>query len=102
MAKKKATTEEAKKEVKLIISPRVTEKASVQSNANAFTFVVAKKATKFSLAKEIEKEYKVKPLSINITNLPGKKKFVRGKWGSTSGIKKALVFLKKGDTIKLA
>lgn len=102
MAKKTTNSEKKVAEVKLIISPRVTEKASVQSSANAYTFVVQKKATKFSVAKEIEKEYKVKPIRVNITNLPGKTKFSRGKWGTRSGTKKAIVFLKKGDTIKLA
>ncbi len=86
----------------LIISPRITEKASLQSNANAYTFVVKKEATKLSLAKEIEKTYKVKPLSINIINLKGTAVFVRGKHGRTNAIKKAIVFLKKGDTINLA
>jgi large subunit ribosomal protein L23 len=89
-------------ESKVIISPRITEKASMQSNANAYTFVVAKSATKHSIAAEIKKEYKVTPLAVNITNLPCKVKLVRGKIGSTAPTKKAIVFLKKGDTIKLA
>ena len=106
MATKKSTTEETKAEVKtiskLIISPRVTEKASMQSAQNAYTFVVAKNATKVSLFEEIKKEYKVTPIAINITNLPRRKVFVRGKIGHQVGIKKAVVFLKKGDTIKLS
>lgn len=89
-------------ENKIILSPRITEKASMQSNANAYTFVVAKGATKLTIAAEIKKEYKVTPLSVNITNLPGKTKLVRGKLGTTAPTKKAIVFLKKGDTIKLA
>lgn len=102
MATKKTTTEEKKVEAKLIIAPRVTEKASVQSNVNAYTFVVANHATKLSLMDEIKKEYKVTPRAINITKLPRRNVFVRGKLGYQAGIKKAIVFLKKGDTIKLA
>jgi hypothetical protein len=49
MATKKITTEDKKGETKkatsLIIAPRVTEKASLQSNANAYTFVVSKETT---------------------------------------------------------
>jgi ribosomal protein L23 len=104
MATKKTTTEkeEVKNEAKFIIAPRVTEKASMQSSHNAFTFVVTSSATKRLLMDEIKKEYKVTPRAINITNLPATKVFVRGKWGMKKGMKKAVVFLKKGDTIKLA
>lgn len=108
MATKKTTTEE-KKEVatvqtaaKKIIAPLVTEKASAQSVANAYTFIVEKNATKKSIADEIKKEYKVTPRAVNITNTPRVKTFVRGKIGSKAGIKKAIVFLKKGDTITLS
>lgn len=92
-----------KKEVaKLIISPRITEKASLQSNANAYTFVVSKNATKLSIAAEIKKTYKVTPKAVNITNILPQRVFVRGKMGMSAGMKKAVVFLKKGDTINLA
>ncbi|MFA5132338.1 MAG: 50S ribosomal protein L23 [Candidatus Paceibacterota bacterium] len=102
MATKKITTEEKKVEAKQIFAPRMTEKASRQSSANAYTFVVAKDATKHSLLAEIKKDYKVTPVSINITNMPRKNTFIRGKFGTTAGIKKAIVFLKKGDSITLA
>lgn len=106
MAKKTTTTEDkvVKNEVanKVIIAPRITEKASNQSVANAYTFVVAKNATKSSVFSEIKKEYKVTPRAINITNMPTRNTFIRGKKGTQSGIKKAIVFLKKGDTIALS
>jgi large subunit ribosomal protein L23 len=103
MAKKTNTTE--KKEVvssKIVLAPRITEKASQQSSANAYTFVVAKNATKHTIAQAIKKEYKVTPLAINITNMPTRYTFIRGKLGTQAGIKKAIVFLKKGDTIALS
>ena len=102
MATKKTTTEDKKEVSKLIIAPRVTEKASMQSNQNAFTFVVRGEATKLSLRDEIKKDYKVTPLAINITNIPRQWTFIRGKIGHKQGFKKAIVFLKKGDTIALA
>jgi large subunit ribosomal protein L23 len=105
MATKKITTE--KKEVvaevaKLIIAPRITEKASLQSSSNAYTFVVTKNATKHTVLAEFKKEYKVTPKAINITNMPRKNTFIRGKHGTQAGIKKAIVFLKKGDSITLS
>lgn len=104
MAKKTITTEtkEAVAPSKVILAPRITEKASQQSTANAYTFVVAKNATKHTVSAEIKKEYKVTPLAVNITNMPTRNTFIRGKWGTQAGIKKAVVFLKKGDTIALA
>lgn len=105
MATKKTTIEDKKTEnaeAKLILAPRVTEKASMQSNQNAFTFVVRGGATKLSLRDEIKKEYKVTPRAINITNIPRQWSFIRGKIGHKQGYKKAIVFLKKGDTIKFA
>lgn len=92
--------EESKK--KLIIQPRLTEKASLQGNDNAYTFVVESSSTKHTLFAEIKATYKVTPVKINITSLPKTRVFVRGKIGMTSSVKKAIVFLKKGDTIKLA
>jgi large subunit ribosomal protein L23 len=104
MATKK-TTEKKENEValaKLILSPRVTEKASTQSEANAYTFVVASHATKHSIIAEIKKDYKVTPRAVNITNIPKQAVFIRGRFGTKSGLKKAVVFLKKGDVINLA
>lgn len=108
MATKKITTEKKEEKgtttevAKLILAPRITEKASMQSSSNAYTFVVAKNATKLALLAEIKKEYKVTPKAINITNMPRKNTFIRGKHGTQEGIKKAIVFLKKGDTIALS
>jgi large subunit ribosomal protein L23 len=104
MAKKTITTEKKDGAAgsKIILAPHITEKASSQSMANAYTFVVAKNATKHSVAGEIKKQYKVTPLAINITNMPTRNTFIRGKFGYQAGIKKAIVFLKKGDTIALS
>ena len=43
--------------------------------------------------------YKVTPVKIAITNLPAKEVWARGKWGMVSGIRKAVVTVKKGDKI---
>ncbi len=104
MAKKELTTkkEEVAAEAKLIIAPLLTEKASQLSENNAYTFVVSLKTTKLTLLSEIKKTYKVTPKAIKIISVKGKNVFVRGKKGVTAPSKKAIVFLKKGDTIALA
>lgn len=99
---KEITEEVSKSEKSLIISPRLTEKASVLSSGNIYTFNVTQNATKTTLAKEIEKMYKVKPIKITVSNNPRVKVFTRGKIGYKTGFKKASVFLKKGDKLNLA
>jgi large subunit ribosomal protein L23 len=85
----------------LIISPRLTEKASNLSIQNVYTFNVKSEATKITIADEIKKTYKVTPIKITIVNHPRTATFSRGKLGYKSGFKKASVFLKKGDKINL-
>lgn len=82
--------------------PRITEKATYSAERGAYIFEIVQDATKITVAKAIEATYKVKPIKVNIVRTPAKKVFVRGKVGSKQAIKKAIVFLKKGDTIDLA
>ncbi len=87
----------------VIIRPRITEKASAMTEShNAFTFEVTKGATKPLIASAVKTMYKVSPVKVRIVNLPAKQVFVRGKKGSESAVKKAIVYLKKGETIQLA
>ncbi|MEN9338644.1 MAG: ribosomal subunit protein large subunit ribosomal protein [Candidatus Parcubacteria bacterium] len=99
---KETKTKEEKIVSSLIISPRLTEKASNLSSQNVYTFNIKTEATKITLAKEIEKIYKVKPIKITIVNQPRTAVFSRGKLGYKSAFKKAFVFLKKGDKINLS
>jgi large subunit ribosomal protein L23 len=85
----------------VIISPRITEKCAISAESNAYIFNVKKDATKGQIAKAVEMVYKVKPIKVNVVVAPGKKIFARGKWGKTSGSKKAYVFLKKGEQIQV-
>mgnify|MGYP003419658161 CR=1 FL=1 len=86
-----------------ILRPRITEKAGIMSETqNVYTFEVEKNSTKDTIAKEIKTLYKVTPTKVRIINLPARKVFVRGNRGVQSAVKKALVYLKKGDKINLA
>ncbi len=85
----------------IIKKPRITEKSGLQAEGlGIYTFEVTKKANKKSIAKAVKELYKVTPVKVNIVNLPTKKVFSRGKKGTVSGVKKAIVFLKKGDKIE--
>jgi large subunit ribosomal protein L23 len=85
-----------------IISPRVTEKATMLSEFNKIVFKVDKGASKDSIKRSIEKIFKVNVIKINTINLKGKTKIVRGKKTFKTGYKKAIVTLKKGQSVDLA
>ena len=85
-----------------ILSPLVTEKSTNLSEHNKIIFKVPSNANKKNLKKNIEKIFKVNVVKINTINLKGKTKVVRGKKTFTSGIKKAIVTLKKGQSIDLS
>jgi large subunit ribosomal protein L23 len=84
-----------------IIKPRVTEKSTLLSDKNVFSFEVRRDATKASIIHDIKNIYKVTPLKIRVVNTPVKKVISRGKVGKRQAPKKAYVYLKKGDTINI-
>ena len=86
--------------MKIIKKPRITEKASYRAEQNVYTFDVERSANKTEIKKAIFKLYKIKPVKVNILQVPDKQVFARGKAGVKSGGKKALVYLKKEDKIE--
>ena len=85
-----------------IVSPNITEKSTSMSEFNKVVFKVHNGASKNSIKKSIEKIFKVNVIKINTINLRGKTKMVRGKKSNKPGYKKAIVTLKKGQSIDLA
>ena len=85
-----------------ILSPNITEKSTTLSEFNKIVFKVQKNASKDSIKKSIEKIFKVNVVKINTINLKGKTKIVRNKKTFKSGYKKAIITLKKGQSIDLA
>ena len=84
-----------------IISPLVTEKSTNLSEQNKIVFKVPTKATKENLKKNIEKIFKVNVTKVNIINKKSRIKFTRGRKVKVSGFKKAIITLKKGQSIDL-
>ena len=85
-----------------IVSPMVTEKSTNLSDQNKIVFKVPAGANKTNLKKNIEKIFKVNVLKVNTITKKSKNKVVRGRIGIKKGYKKALVTLKKGQSIDLA
>jgi large subunit ribosomal protein L23 len=84
-----------------ILSPVVTEKSTNLSEHNKIVFKVPTSANKVSLKKNIEKIFKVNVTKINIINKQNRTKLTRGRKVKVSGFKKAIITLKKGQSIDL-
>ncbi|WP_440937115.1 50S ribosomal protein L23 [Candidatus Pelagibacter sp.] len=84
-----------------ILSPVVTEKSTNLSEHNKIVFKVPSSANKINLKKNIEKIFKVNVTKINIINKQNRTKLTRGRKVKVSGFKKAIITLKKGQSIDL-
>ncbi len=84
-----------------IISPMVTEKSTNLSEQNKIVFKVPMSANKINLKKNIEKIFKVNVIKVNIINKQIRNKLTRGRKIKISGFKKAIITLKKGQSIDL-
>jgi large subunit ribosomal protein L23 len=117
--KKKETKEESAAEVKkgtalkalgidrnldaVIVAPRITEKSMRMGDQNVYTFEVKRNATKFQVRDAVKALYKVTPVKVNIVNKKPAERMQgsRNRTKHVEGMKKAYVYLKKGDAINL-
>lgn len=88
----------------VLLSPRITEKATFATGMSAYVFDVATSANKKAIASAVKAAYDVTPRAVRIVNI--RPKMVRnmrtGKRGVKQGGKKAYVYLKKGETITIS
>jgi len=84
-----------------ILFPLVTEKTTNLSEQNKIVFKVPATANKKNLKTNIEKIFKVNVTKINIINKQNRTKMTRGRKVKVSGYKKAIITLKKGQSIDL-
>ena len=84
-----------------ILSPLLTEKSTNLSEQNKIIFKVPSQANKKNLKTNIEKIFKVNVIKINIVNKKRRIKSTRGRKVKISGYKKAIITLKKGQSIDL-
>ena len=84
-----------------ILSPVVTEKSTNLSELNKVVFKVHQNANKKNIKKSVEKLFKVNVTKVNIINKKNRIKITRGKKQSVQGYKKAIITLKKGQSIDL-
>ena len=83
----------------VILSPVITEKATMASEHNKVVFKVARNATKPQIKEAVEKLFDVKVKSVNTLVRKGKLKTFKGRMGELSDVKKAIVTLEEGHRI---
>jgi large subunit ribosomal protein L23 len=83
----------------IIRSPAITEKATMCAENNQVVFNVARTATKPEIKAAVEGLFKVKVKSVNTLVRKGKVKRFRGRIGTQSDVKKAVVTLEQGHSI---
>lgn len=79
-----------------------SEKSYKLMEVGAYTFLVARHATKDDIAKAVEKQFSVKVAKVNVLKKASKTKRITGtrKLTSTQESKKALVYLAPGQNIE--
>ena len=85
----------------IILSPVVTEKSTNLNALNKLHLKLLKMQINLHIKKSIEKLYKVEVIKVIRFYQNPKLKMVRGKVGSKTGYKKAIVTLKEGQTIDM-
>ena len=83
----------------IIVSPVITEKATLASEHNQVVFRVAPHATKPQIKEAVEKLFDVKVKRVNTLIRKGKVRTFRGRRGLLSDEKNAVVTLEEGHRI---
>jgi large subunit ribosomal protein L23 len=90
----------------ILVKPLITEKmTNISADQGKYGFLVNIGSNKIEIAKAIEKKFSVHVLKVRTIKHPGKTKTQFRKsgrfTGKTPSYKKAIVTLKKGETIEL-
>jgi len=85
----------------ILIAPHTAEKALTAQKNNQYVFKVSPRANKIEIKKAVGRAYKVKAVSVNIINIPGRTRRVGKTTGWKSGYKKAIVTLASGQSIEI-
>jgi large subunit ribosomal protein L23 len=81
--------------------PVITEKATLLSQFNQVSFIVAPDASKPEIKAAVETLFRVKVKAVNTMNRAGKAKRFRGRPGRRADQKKAVVTLEEGHSIDI-
>ncbi|MDI7775143.1 50S ribosomal protein L23 [Asticcacaulis sp. EMRT-3] len=85
----------------VLLSPHITEKATLLSEQNKVVFKIALDASKDEVASAVEAIYNVKVTKVNTIVTKGKTKRFKGIKGRRNDMKKAIVTLAEGQSIDI-
>ena len=89
-------------EYDIVLRPIITEKSTLLKDVgNQYIFEVQRDANKIEIRKAVEKLFKVKVVSVQVSNMEGKKKRLGKFAGKKSDWKKAVVKLSPKDKITI-
>ncbi|MCX6785286.1 MAG: 50S ribosomal protein L23 [Candidatus Komeilibacteria bacterium] len=92
---------ETKRASQVLLKPLVTEKGAYLASVNKYIFEVYGSANKIEIKKAIQALYGVAPIKVNIVNTAGKNIRYGRTSGRTKDKKKAIITLKKGQSIQV-
>ena len=84
----------------ILVSPHVTEKATMLSSDNQYIFKVFPRANKTEIKRAIESLYNVKVIGVKIIIVGGKTRRSGKALGWKKGYKKAIIRIKQGQKIE--
>jgi large subunit ribosomal protein L23 len=86
----------------VVLRPMITEKATELGGANKYLFEVRRDANKVQIKEAVQKGFDVRVLSVNVINMKGKPRRVRGnRIKHRPDWKKAVVTVAPEDKIEL-
>ena len=86
---------------RILLKPVITEKSSHLHVMNQYVFRVATDATKLHVRKAVEEVFGVTPVAVRMVSRAGKRVQFRRRAGQRVAVKKAIVTLRKGQSIKI-
>jgi large subunit ribosomal protein L23 len=86
----------------VLLHPVISEKSTIETERNNYTFAVARDANKLQIKAAIEAEFKVNVLGVRVVSVkPKQKRRGRRTPGVVPGWKKAVVTIAAGQKIEL-
>ncbi len=85
----------------ILRKPLITEKSTAMQEAGRYVFEVAPLATKHQIKQAVEEAFGVSVVKVNTANVKGKKRRFGARISARRSWKKAMVTLKRGDTITI-
>ncbi len=86
----------------LFFASHLTEKTNTLQTKGQYVFAVSSRVTKYALSRAIARRYGVAVEAVRMLNMPGKERRRGRIMGWKPGFKKAVVTIKKGQTLELS